>query len=332
MTKVGLLIPISNIRPLFTKELFSGIKKAYAETESNPEFHNENIGLGIQPSEIIEKAQNLLLYKEVDVIYALVGHQITAELIKIVKSYNKKLVLIDFGTNSRIEKAVLDNPDIVSSVSFGLSTIYWHLGYYASLNLGKKALVSSDFFHSGFPFASAFESGFTQNGGEIVGYHICQNDDDELASAGQNTFKKAEAEKADLIFANYTYSNIDSILKASKKSPNLALMTSCLSLPENNKEDYPNIYVGGLKYFIDLQNEYPADSWIGLLAFANTKAYLNSGTKEIPLIVQIQKGWSAQGFTDTQNEENVFLDDLKTDEPKTENTITSGWTNPYLCI
>lgn len=334
-SKVGLLLPLSYVRPLLTKELFIGIKGAYQDFNIEAKFFKESIGLAASSKEVIEKAQNLLVFEDVDVIYTMVGKTIIPELIELIKQHKKQLVLLDAGLNpENVVDIIEQNADFVQCINFSLSDLSWQLGLYTALNIGKRVLISSDFIHSGYSFTAAFEDGLKQENGEICGFHIVQDNSEEIEKAGAEAFRIARETGANAIFANYVDINIGSLLKASQLEENkdIAIITHSLCLPIESDLSSPNLYAGFIKHYLDVKEKHQLNSLVEALAYTNAAFHVQKNTTNPISEIRIQKGWNT---STKETSIDIPLEEKHIENYHSENntnSISSGWTNPYLCV
>lgn len=332
---IGLLLPHSQLRPALTQQLFKGIEEAFEKADRPYEFLYENIGHGSDKKECLQAAQNLFLYKNVDTLFAMTGHQILEPLIELGKQYGKDVVILDMGARPWTYSSMLAL-EHQHFYSFGIWESAWQLGQHAASELGKRTLVSSSLFNSGYPLTWSYEQGLASAGGEIVGYQLQR--DDHVEPNWKEVFEAAKSNEADVILALHEK---DTLLRMFEERRNLnmehihiASLSILLEEAHELQKDLPmkNIHLAGPPP-VSLEN---GDSnQVRQWAYESTSQYLEDRSGGISPLQDPGK-FSVSSFlvngsqvcktkTDSMPAE-TFQELLKPDLQPPE----SGWTNPYL--
>lgn len=89
----------------------------------------------------------------------------------------------------------------VAHLSFMSSETNWLLGYWAAENVGKRAVLATSFYDSGFDSLWAFQAGFEAGGGAVVGRLITHT---AMGNSNLAYLPKIVSEtQPDLVFASY---------------------------------------------------------------------------------------------------------------------------------
>jgi ABC-type branched-subunit amino acid transport system substrate-binding protein len=328
--KIGVLFPVSTLRPLLTKRILAGIKQALNKQNVSYELCQENIGSGTDAKKVNEAAQNLILYKEVDFIIALVGSRVIESLAKLMEQHEQSLVLLDMGAHPWIYKQT-EKYEHTFFYSYGVWESTYQLGLYAGQSkANNKFLVSSSFLNCGYPIAMIFQNGLDENGGTILGYKL-QSDD--YAKIDYNAILQAAIDVgATGLLALYEGDSLMELLEERDKqnADHLAIFTLGVLL-DNKKiaalEKHKNVVV------IDREQSIEDADAIENWTSNALESFLNKDHKSLsrlsPQLIQTSlEGSIKQESLEPEKKERTknYLTRLS------ETSVSSGWENPFLFI
>lgn len=174
--KIGILVPRSRQYPRLSLCFIDGIRSGLSGIDDN--LYNlfiEDIGIGASSSTVMDKCQKLMLQQQVDMVIAFVGNQVTPELRNLFHSYEKYLLITNMGENDIIHEF----SPFVYYHSLGLWKACWEMGYYIATNIGKKVVVASSFYDSGYGLYSAFFDGLNAGNGTVERFLTSRDVPDE---------------------------------------------------------------------------------------------------------------------------------------------------------
>lgn len=174
--KVGILIPRSDIFPLFPQQVVKGIKMGFEKMGLTPQYIIEDIGKAVLPDLVMGKANNLLM-EEVDITFAWVGRKVTEDLKKLYTAAQKPLLLIGAGASVDTEDE-MGLPPYVFSNSLDTWQSSSLLGKYVGQHYKGGMLNSVGFFECGYNFSALFSEGFENDENKIVCMHISKKMED----------------------------------------------------------------------------------------------------------------------------------------------------------
>lgn len=328
--KAGLLLPYSNLRPLLIKELVDGLKKAFEIENTEVEFFNEHIGLGADQQKILQASQSLVLYHDVDVIFAMVGHEEIETLASVVSKFNKDLVILDLGAKLSVYNALGDSGR-GSIYSYGTWESALQLGVHTGEKVGKKAFVAGSMLNSGYPITWAFSCGLEVGKGEIVGYYLLNSETGETDYSG--IISKAVEAKADVIFALFEPEELSNLLRIRDESGHGDLHIVSPGILAGSIDNFGNFHCTEPSLPEDkLPDLSPLTRW----ACYSALDYLSGNrqhrhTQPLPLITtsfEIRNGEVGISRIPGSVKHETFTELLA----KGKQSEQSGWTNPYLCI
>lgn len=174
--KVGVLIPRSDIFPLFPQQVLRGIKLAFEKQGITPQFKVEDIGKAVIPDVVLGKANSLLM-EEVDITFAWVGRRVAENLKELYKAAKKPLLLMGVSASVDTDDEMGAAPYIFSnSLDMWQSTLL--LGKYVGQHYKGNVLNSIGFFECGYNFSALFAEGFENDENKIVATHISKKMED----------------------------------------------------------------------------------------------------------------------------------------------------------
>lgn len=170
--RIGVLLPQSNITPHMGSNLFIGLRLAFAEIGNR--FGDRPVALvtetyGVKPAQALRQAHKLITEDRVDVLIGAVSRHDVTSLAPLLQEHGTPLIVTDVGANiirrDRLRPLVFRN-------SLNHWRASWALGRWAAANLGKRALIATSFYDSGYDTVYAFQRGFEQAGGHRPDVHI----------------------------------------------------------------------------------------------------------------------------------------------------------------
>lgn len=360
MLNIGLLLSRSNIYPRFSIEVCNYLRTGIEDHFSGEwNLAIEQIGFAVNSDLVLEKAEKLILEKNVPVTIGIVGTSIMDLIDRFYEENRKAFLHFDFGANP----LSISTGKYVVPFSFEL----WKMMYYHGLHIAEKGykrigLVSS-FYECGYQMAEVLEHGLAKSEGEIAERIILPQ---EIAKEADDAIKQLkDSDKVDAIYVvanGDTLSHILHLLNEGEKAVNpvFVLPTSVnADLVKNLDENFESV-CSLSKWNEDQRNR----SWVedyyeendqlpGMIAtYAYEvgsllgKALQNCEGKHtgIRIAKELQKVKEQSGKMDklywskVVDSKNVFsvIDNISIDDweqLKIENSgMTSGWKNPYLCI
>ena len=165
--RVGVLLPQSQLYPMIGANFRAGMELYLAQARDDQRSRPLTLLMheyGTLPSVAIEQAQALIANDQVDMIVGSLSSGSAAALHPLLREREMPLLISNIGANmTRVER---QSPYIVrNSFSYWQST--WALGRWAAGNLGRRAIVASSFYESGYDSLYAFQLGFESAGGAI---------------------------------------------------------------------------------------------------------------------------------------------------------------------
>ncbi|GEM_PF-5723950 len=209
MNKIGLLLPNSVVYSEMTLSFTDGLHLALdaLPDEKRPQVYFETIGNGGKQEVILEKLQKLLVQDRVNLVIADIGHHAQEAVMAQSKANRKLLYLTGLGAN--LYTPIKDNPFTLVN-TFQLWESAWQLGKRLG-SQGKKVLMASSFYDSGYQISHAFQLGLAAGGGEVMGYKIPEQDwtrEDVVDLA-----KKVKESGADCVHSNLSLPSSQTLLE-----------------------------------------------------------------------------------------------------------------------
>lgn len=200
--KIGLLLPSSTIRPGMTTSLMNGLQLYFdqaraAQLIGHVQLIPQPIGLGSTVA--MRKATHLLNEAHVDLVIGMVSADTAMRMRPIFEAKQRFLVVASAG------ESILHEHEY-SPLIYHSTLNYWQanfrMGQWAAAHLGSRVFMASSFYESGFDSLYAFQRGFEQAGGMVVGTATTHRlpDNDEVGG----TLAAIEASQSDVVFAAYS--------------------------------------------------------------------------------------------------------------------------------
>lgn len=199
-SKIGFLLPSSEVYPLLITDFLNGFKLSY--TQSNlpiPEIHFEGIGNGTDAS-ILRISEKIIIQENIDMLIGFCGYNQIEKLMTLIKTYQKPFIHTDFG-GTILEESIKNEYAIHHSLNLWES--FYYAGIYAAKNIGKRVAVINSFYEGGYQLLYGFVKGFEQAGGEIVSMQVATSDYKNYDF--ETLLNKALDANPDFIFSNFTH-------------------------------------------------------------------------------------------------------------------------------
>jgi branched-chain amino acid transport system substrate-binding protein len=176
--RIGALLPQATVYPRLAESLLAGLQLAFAREGRQVALLVEGIGRGAQfPQPAVDR---LLDERRVDVLLGMVNPDTAAALRERLAASGARLVNLPVGAN--LPRAADDHPAIITH-SLALWQASWALGRWAAGQLGRRALLATALYESGYDALYAFRLGFEGAGGTVVATQVTHHpaNDDPLA-------------------------------------------------------------------------------------------------------------------------------------------------------
>lgn len=200
--KIGVLLPASGNYPGLSQSLLTGMQLYFDLVEPQP---------GGRPIQLIPQdnhlgfslleTQKFLEEDGLKLVTGIVNPRQIPLLHGLFEQHEAFFVATHAGEN-------LWRPEANSANVFHVTLQYWQanwaLGYWAATNLGRKALLVSSFYESGFDARYAFQLGFEAGGGEISRVVLTHLPGDPAEFDITSLAQAVDAASPDLIYAAYS--------------------------------------------------------------------------------------------------------------------------------
>lgn len=167
--KVGLLLPRSTTHPLIAYSFMDGINAFLDLYELGHDITcvTVNIGFGTDAVVIAEKAEELLMQYQVDLLVAYADFPVIEALFPLVKALNKLLIVVNHG--AKYPQTWQGHPNVIHHhLSSALGS--WCTGEKVAKEHQKAAFISS-YYDGGYSLCHAFSTSFS-NTGENIGFNL----------------------------------------------------------------------------------------------------------------------------------------------------------------
>lgn len=167
--KVGLLLPRSTTHPLIAYSFMDGIHAFLAQHELGQDITciTTNIGFGTDAVVIAEKAEELLMQHQVDLLIAYADFPVIEVLFPLVKALNKLLIVVNHG--AKYPETWAGHPNVIHH-HLGSALNSWCTGEKVAKEHQKAAFISS-YYDGGYSLCHAFSTSFS-NTGENIGFNL----------------------------------------------------------------------------------------------------------------------------------------------------------------
>lgn len=165
--KVGLLLPKSTVYPLLHHDFLSGLKTClnHYELSQATDLVSDNIGFGTSKELLQEKAENLLLVEQVQVLVVFADHPNVDALFPLIKSLNKLLIIVNNG--AKYAGTWTPEPSVIYLT---LNELFasWSTSLLAVEEGVKSAILATSFYDGGYGHCHALTQPIMNNNGGIV--------------------------------------------------------------------------------------------------------------------------------------------------------------------
>jgi ABC-type branched-subunit amino acid transport system substrate-binding protein len=211
-SKIGFLLPSSEVYPLLITDFLNGFKFSYSQSNLPiPDFHFEGIGNGTDAS-ILRVAEKTIIQENIDLLVGFSGTNHLEKLLNLAKIYQKSFIHTDFG-GTIIREEVKNEYGIHHSFNLWKSLSF--SGLYAGKNIGKRVAVINSFYEAGYQLLYGFMKGFEQVGGEIVSMQVAKSDYKNYDF--DTMLDTAMASNPDFIFSNFTHKESEILFQKMKE-------------------------------------------------------------------------------------------------------------------
>lgn len=164
--KVGVLLPRSTTHPIIAYSFLDGL---HAFTDLNQLSEDiicvtANIGFGTDPSVIEQKAEELFIQHQVDLLVVFADFPIIEGLFSLIKALNKLLIVVNHG--AKYPTSWEAHPNVIHHhLSTSLSS--WCTGEKAA-KLHQKAAFISSYYDGGYSVCHSISASFSETGEKLV--------------------------------------------------------------------------------------------------------------------------------------------------------------------
>ncbi|BDD12202.1 hypothetical protein FUAX_46340 (plasmid) [Fulvitalea axinellae] len=163
--RIGVLAPHSGRYPALASDFVNCLRRPLSSAGIRHELLVEGIGFGNKLDKVLEACQKLV-FSDVDVVVALLGHRFHDRIFSFFQDNNKLLLFSDFGSE-KPPIAKLGKNIFANSLGLWQSMRYGALRH-AELGQSKFALLSS-FYEAGYGIASSYTEAMLESGhGEVM--------------------------------------------------------------------------------------------------------------------------------------------------------------------
>jgi branched-chain amino acid transport system substrate-binding protein len=195
---IGLLLPSSNTYPAMGDNLKAGLELGFQSLLADPDqvkIISAQVRQGYNRAS--ERAQQLL-DAGADLVIAAINSEVADRLQDLFQSRQRVLLAATIGEHA----ASLGKPNpyiFYNSLNYWQAN--WALGAWTAQNLGRRVMVISSFYESGYDGLYAFQRGVESAGGYVLGTQITHLPADK--SGLDNTLHAIQNQKPDVVFAAY---------------------------------------------------------------------------------------------------------------------------------
>lgn len=157
--RIGLLLPESQPYASLRTGFRLGLDQAGA---SGVELVSEQVG---HPGAALQKARTLVLQEQVDLMVGVATPHVAAQLRPLLEQSGTFFIVADAGAN--MPRASEQSPNIFYH-SLGYWRANWAMGGWTARNLGRRALIATSFYESGYDSLHTFRLGFEATGGVVA--------------------------------------------------------------------------------------------------------------------------------------------------------------------
>lgn len=210
-SKIGFLLPNSEVYPLLITDFLNGFKYAYSQNQLPiPAIHFEGIGNGTDAS-ILRLAEKIIIQENIDMIIGFCGHNHLEKMMQLMKIYQKSFVHTDFG-GTLLDKDLKD--DYTVHLSLNIWESFYYAGIYAAQNIGQQVAILNSFYEGGYQLLYGFLKGFEQAGGQVKSIQVATSDYKNYDF--DTLMGKVTDHNPDFIFSNFTHKESEIVFQKMK--------------------------------------------------------------------------------------------------------------------
>jgi branched-chain amino acid transport system substrate-binding protein len=158
--KVGVLLPQSTVAPQLAAGFLAGLRLAGAVNL---------VPVTLGSGQAATQARQLLETEQAGVLVGMVNARDAAQIGALAAAHNTVLLATGLGEN--VPRQGEDHPAVFRH-TLGLWQAHWALGAWAARTLGRRAVIASAWYESGYDALYSFQAGFESAGGQVVATHI----------------------------------------------------------------------------------------------------------------------------------------------------------------
>lgn len=194
--KVGAVVPNARHFYALGRDLTTGLSLALNYAPISAQLHSLEYDISLDEAYY---ATDTLLKEGVDVIVATVGAKGAEPLNRLCAEAERPLIIANMGEDST--RDVAQFPFTFHSTLNSWQASYT-LGQWAAQTVGRRGMIASSFYDSGYDTLYAFNAGFMEAGGELVATHISHNPTNTSGFSG--VVDTIKAYQPDFLYALYT--------------------------------------------------------------------------------------------------------------------------------
>lgn len=171
-----------------------GLNQHNALQKGKIELITEQVNFGT-PLITKEKTTKLINENDIDVLVGLLNSEVCTHISSTIQNSKTPFILANAGENHPVPE--IRNNQYIFLNHLALYQSNYRLGELMVKNAGKKALIVTSFYDSGYDALFSFRLGVEKAGGEVVDTLVEQAGDTDF---NQKVFEKIENEKPDFVF------------------------------------------------------------------------------------------------------------------------------------
>ncbi|HEX8597811.1 MAG TPA: ABC transporter substrate-binding protein [Chloroflexia bacterium] len=194
---VGVLLPQSSAYPQLGANFLAGMNLYFTQSGRN-NVKVVSAEIGTCCGQIKPQTRAMLGAQKLDLMVGLVNPSVAASISHLLEA--AKMPFLATGLGENLARAAESNPYIFHH-TLGMWESNYALGKWAATTLGRKAVMASSFYDSGYDTLHAFRMGFEAGGGQVLSIHVThQPAADNGVAALVAGIKQS---KPDVVFASY---------------------------------------------------------------------------------------------------------------------------------
>lgn len=232
--KVGAIVPNSRHFVALGRDITTGLNLSLRQAPFAAELHSLEYDSSLDDA---YHAADSLLKEGAHVIVATVGTKGAEHISRLCDKAERPLILATTGED--VSGDVVNSPFTFHS-SLNSWQASYALGQWAAQSVGRRGMVASSFYDSGYDTVYAFNAGFTEAGGDLVSTYISHHPTDKLGFEGLT--EAMNAYQPDFLYALYTGSLAKEFLTNTAASARIPLLGSPFLTEEIS---VPGVYSAG---------------------------------------------------------------------------------------